>query len=85
MGIVILGEDRSVSEGDEVRRTKRIVQVPVGPTLLGRVVDVLGRPLDGLGPVEAQQFSELERIAPGIINGSLYQNLYKRVGKLLML
>ena len=67
VGIVILGEDQSVSEGDEVRRTNKIIQVPVGPDLLGRVVDVLGRPIDGLGPVKSKKFLELERLAPGIV------------------
>ncbi len=67
LGVVILGEDQEVFEGKEVRRTKKIVQVPVGRALLGRVVDVLGRPLDGLGPVKAKDFLEVERKAPGII------------------
>lgn len=68
LGVVILGDDQTVSEGAEVKRTKRIVQVPVGPSLLGRVVDVLGRPLDGLGPVESKDFLAVERKAPGIIS-----------------
>jgi len=68
LGVVILGEDQTVSEGAEVRRTQKIVQVPVGPSLLGRVVDVLGRPLDGLGPVKSDNFLEVERKAPGIIS-----------------
>ena len=67
LGVVILGDDHTVSEGAEVRRTKRIVQVPVGPALLGRVVDVLGRPVDGLGPIKSKDFLEVERQAPGII------------------
>ena len=68
LGVVILGEDEAVSEGMEVKRTKKIVQVPVGPSLLGRVVDALGRPLDGLGPIKSSHFLEVERQAPGIIN-----------------
>ncbi len=68
LGVVILGEDQGVFEGAEVRRTGKIVQVPVGPSLLGRVVDVLGRPLDGLGPIKSQNFLEVERKAPGIIS-----------------
>lgn len=68
LGVVILGEDQEVFEGAEVRRTGKIVQVPVGPALLGRVVDVLGRPLDGLGPVKSENFLEVERKAPGIIS-----------------
>ena len=68
LGVVILGEDETVYEGMEVRRTKKIVQVPVGEALLGRVVDVLGRPLDGLGSIKSDQFQEVERMAPGIIS-----------------
>ena len=68
LGVVILGDDETVSEGMEVKRTKKIVQVPVGPSLLGRVVDVLGRPLDGLGPIKSDNFLEVERKAPGIIS-----------------
>ena len=68
LGVVILGDDQAVYEGMEVRRTKKIVQVPVGERLLGRVVDVLGRPLDGLGPLKSDSFLEVERTAPGIIS-----------------
>ena len=68
LGVVILGDDKAVFEGMEVRRTEKIVQVPVGPSLLGRVVDVLGRPLDGLGSVKPESFLEVERKAPGIIS-----------------
>ena len=68
LGVVILGEDQAVYEGMEVRRTQKIVQVPVGESLLGRVVDVLGRPLDGLGPLKSDHFLEVERTAPGIIS-----------------
>ena len=68
LGVVILGEDQEVFEGAEVRRTGKIVQVPVGPATLGRVVDVLGRPLDGLGPLKTTDFLEVERKAPGIIS-----------------
>ncbi|MDE0120093.1 MAG: F0F1 ATP synthase subunit alpha [Bdellovibrionales bacterium] len=68
LGVVILGDDEAISEGMEVKRTRKIVQVPVGPSLLGRVVDALGRPLDGLGPIKSDDFLEVERKAPGIIN-----------------
>ncbi len=67
VGVVFLGSDSSVKEGSLVQRTKKIVQVPVGEALLGRVVDVLGRPLDGLGPIQTKHFSEIETQAPGII------------------
>ena len=67
LGVVILGEDQGVYEGMEVVRTGKIVRVPVGPALLGRVVDVLGQPLDGLGPLKTEEFLEVERKAPGIV------------------
>ena len=67
-GVVILGDDWEVSQGDQVRRTKEIVRVPVGEALLGRVVDVLGRPLDGLAPIKTKDFSAMEKPAPGIVD-----------------
>ena len=57
-----------IKEGQEVRRTGRIIQVPVGPALVGRVVDALGRPIDGKGPIATTEFYPLERIAPGVID-----------------
>jgi F-type H+-transporting ATPase subunit alpha len=68
VGIVLLGESHQVKEGQEVRRTGRIIQVPVGPAMVGRVVDALGRPLDGKGPIATKEFYPLERIAPGVID-----------------
>jgi F-type H+/Na+-transporting ATPase subunit alpha len=68
VGIVLLGESYEVKEGQEVRRTGRIIQVPVGPAMVGRVVDALGRPLDGKGPIATKEFYPLERIAPGVID-----------------
>ncbi len=68
VGAVLLGDDTNIKEGDEVRRTRRIVQVPVGKELLGRVVDPLGMPLDGKGPIEAKNFNPLERLAPGVVD-----------------
>src|SRR5713226_1850505 len=68
VGVVLLGESREVVEGQEVRRTGKIIQVPVGSALVGRVVDPLGRPLDGKGPVVSNEFYPLERIAPGVID-----------------
>jgi F-type H+-transporting ATPase subunit alpha len=67
VGVVLLGETREVSEGQEVRRTGRIIQVPVGPGLIGRVVDALGRPIDGKGPARTAENYPIERIAPGVI------------------
>lgn len=68
VGIVILGEDREISEGDSVKRTQKIVQVPVGEALLGRVVNVLGQPIDGKGPIATQETRIVELKAPGIIS-----------------
>lgn len=68
VGAVLFGEFHAVKEGDQVKRTRRIMQVPVGSALLGRVVDSLGQPLDGKGPIETEQFLEVERIAPGVVD-----------------
>ncbi|MEM6811339.1 MAG: F0F1 ATP synthase subunit alpha [Pseudomonadota bacterium] len=67
VGVVIFGDDRDIKEGDIVRRTGNIVSVPVGPELLGRVVDALGNPIDGKGPINASESSRVEVKAPGII------------------
>ena len=68
IGAVLMGESRHVQEGDEVRRTGRILEVPVGDALIGRVVDPLGRPQDGKGPIETTDSYPLERTAPGVID-----------------
>lgn len=67
VGAAILGEDVHIKEGDTVKRTNRIVQVPVGQAMLGRVVDSLGQPIDGKGPIETKDFRMVEVVAPGII------------------
>lgn len=67
VGVVIFGEDRGIREGDVVKRTKKIVQVPVGEALLGRVVDPLGNAIDGRGPIQSQHTRVVELKAPGII------------------
>ena len=67
VGAVVLGDYKQISEGSEVKTTGRILEVPVGPELLGRVVDALGNPIDGKGPVAAKLKSPLERVAPGVI------------------
>ncbi|CDF90232.1 ZYBA0S06-03774g1_1 [Zygosaccharomyces bailii CLIB 213] len=67
VGIVLFGSDRLVKEGELVKRTGRIVEVPVGPGLLGRVVDALGNPIDGKGPIDATSYSLAEVKAPGIL------------------
>ncbi len=67
VGCVLLGNDTEIKEGDIVRRTKRVVEVPVGDALLGRVVNALGQPLDGLGEIKTKSTRPVERIAPGVI------------------
>ncbi|MFZ4695348.1 MAG: F0F1 ATP synthase subunit alpha [Verrucomicrobiia bacterium] len=67
VGAIILGDFTHVKEGDEVKTTGRLLQVPVGRSLLGRVVNTLGQPLDGKGPIQSQAFYPVEKIAPGII------------------
>ena len=67
VGCVLLGNDTEIKEGDIVRRTKRVVEVPVGDALLGRVVNALGQPLDGLGEIKTKATRPVERIAPGVI------------------
>jgi len=68
VGAVLLGESHLVKEGDLVKRTHRIMQVPAGPALIGRVVDPLGIPLDGKGPVDTAEFMVVERLAPGVVD-----------------
>src|ERR1700754_3840121 len=67
VGAVVLGDYKSIREGDTVKTTGRILEVPVGPELLGRVVDTLGRPIDGKGPINAKATAPIERVAPGVI------------------
>src|SRR5271169_805887 len=67
VGSVILGEYRHISEGDTVKTTGRILDVPVGIELIGRVVDALGNPIDGKGPINAKQRDVIEKVAPGVI------------------
>jgi F-type H+-transporting ATPase subunit alpha len=68
VGVVLLGDDREIKEGDEVRRTTRIMEVPVGEALVGRVVNSLGQPLDGKGPIETKESQPIERLAPGVVD-----------------
>ena len=68
VGAVLLGDFAEIRQGDEVRRTGRIMSVPVGEAMIGRVVDALGQPIDGKGPIETTQFNAVERIAPGVID-----------------
>jgi F-type H+-transporting ATPase subunit alpha len=68
VGAVLLGEFREIKEGDLVKRTGRIISVPVGDEILGRVVNALGQPIDGKGPIVSKQFSPIERLAPGVVD-----------------
>ncbi|MCC7157376.1 MAG: F0F1 ATP synthase subunit alpha [Bryobacterales bacterium] len=68
VGCVLMGETAEIREGDEVRRTGRIMSVPVGDALIGRVVDTLGQPIDGKGPIDTRHSNPIERIAPGVID-----------------
>src|SRR5205085_7374315 len=68
VGVVVLGEYTELKEGDEVKRTGRIMSVPVGDNMVGRVVNALGQPIDDKGPIATDQFIPLERLAPGVID-----------------
>ena len=68
VGAVLLGDDAKIKEGDPVTRTKRIAQVPVGEALTGRVVNALGQPIDGKGPIATTEFRTVERYAPGVVD-----------------
>ncbi|MDD5095568.1 MAG: F0F1 ATP synthase subunit alpha, partial [Dehalococcoidia bacterium] len=70
VGAAIFGEYQKLKEGDEVRCTGRIVEVPVGEGLLGRVVDSLGQPLDGKGPIKSDKMRPVERVAPNVVSRS---------------
>src|SRR2546423_7283771 len=68
VGSVLLGDYTEIKEGDEVKRTGRIMSVPVGEALIGRVVNALGAPVDGKGPIQTTQFNAIERLAPGVVS-----------------
>src|SRR6267142_1540376 len=68
VGAVLLGDFKAIKEGDQVKRTGRIISVPVGDEMLGRVVNALGQPLDGKGPITTKQFLPIERLAPGVVD-----------------
>ena len=67
VGAVLLGDYKEIKEGDPVKRTGRIISVPVGDQMLGRVVNALGQPIDGKGPIQSKQFLPIERLAPGVV------------------
>ena len=67
VGAVLLGDSKNINEGDIVKTTGRVVEVPVGDAMIGRVVNALGQPLDGKGPIETNTFRQIERVAHGVI------------------
>ncbi len=67
VGVAIMGDDSKIKEGDTVKRTGRIAEIPVGDPVLGRVIDAVGQPLDGKGPIDATEFQRVEMVAPGVI------------------
>jgi F-type H+-transporting ATPase subunit alpha len=67
VGAVLLGDFTEIKEGDQVKRTRRIMSVPVGDALIGRVVNALGQPIDGKGPIQAAEYNPVERLAPGVV------------------
>ena len=67
VGVVLLGSQKNISEGDTVKTTGRVVEVPVGDALLGRVVNALGQPIDDKGPIQTDKYRQIERVASGVI------------------
>jgi F-type H+-transporting ATPase subunit alpha len=67
VGVAIMGDDTKIKEGDMVKRTGRIAEIPVGDAVLGRVIDAVGNPLDGKGPINAKEFRRIEMVAPGVV------------------
>ncbi|MFP4158736.1 MAG: F0F1 ATP synthase subunit alpha [Desulfobacterales bacterium] len=77
VGVAIMGQDTDIKEGDIVKRTGRIAQVPVGDAVLGRVLSAVGEPVDGKGPVEAEEYRRIEMVAPGVIDRkSVHEPIY---------
>ena len=68
VGAVLLGDYTNIKEGDQVKRTRRIMSIPVGEAMVGRVVNALGQPIDGKGPIDTTEFNPLERLAPGVVD-----------------
>ena len=68
VGVVLLGESFEIKEGDTAKRTQRIMSIPVGEAMIGRVVNALGQPIDGKGPIDSKAFAPIERIAPGVVD-----------------
>ncbi len=83
VGVVLLGDTRNISEGDIVKTTGRVVEVPVGDAMTGRVVNALGMPIDGKGPIETDKFRRVERVAHGVIERKSVDTRYRPVSRQL--
>ena len=79
VGAVLLGSQRNIREGDMVKTTGRVVEVPVGDAMTGRVVNALGQPIDGKGPIQTDKYRKIERVASGVITRKSV-DVYKRQG-----
>lgn len=77
VGAVLLGSDKEINEGDEVKRTGKVVEVPVGDAMIGRVVNALGQPIDGKGPIKTESFDRLRIMPPALSIVNLYINPFK--------
>ena len=78
VGAVLLGSNRNINEGDVVKTTGRVVEVPVGDAMLGRVVNALGQPIDGKGPIDTNAFRQIERVAHGVIERKKVDTPYRQ-------
>lgn len=81
VGAVLLGDSSSISEGDTVKTTGRVVEVPVGDALTGRVVNALGQPIDGKGPILTDKFRKIERVAHGVIERKSVDTRFRQVSR----
>lgn len=81
VGTVVLGDYQGLAEGQTAKCTGRILEVPTGPSMMGRVVDALGAPIDGKGPIEAESSSPVEKVAPGVIARQSVDQLCRLVSK----
>ena len=81
IGAVVLGDADNIEEGQSVKATGRILSVPVGDAMLGRVVNALGQPIDGKGPILTKQFSPIERIAPGVVDRQPVKEPLQKIGR----
>ena len=81
VGVVLLGDYTDIKEGDSVKRTGKIMSIPVGEAMLGRVVNALGQPIDDKGPIVTDKFNPIERIAPGIVDRQPVKEPMQKIGR----